>query len=382
MTPAARYAAAIEVLDDVLEGRVPEAALLAWMRSHRFAGSKDRAGIRDIVFSIDRRRASCSAMGQGNDGRSLVRGYLAQENIDEKRVFGAGGYAPTSLRNDEPPVLEWEALPEVLKADVQTWVWRLLQADHGSKAQDLAEALRHRAPVWVRANLAKAEPKTVIAGLEDRGFSPQQHHTCPTAIRINDNSRKIGQDAAYLDGQIEMQDLAPQAAVGQLGIKSGETVLDYCAGGGGKALAMAALGASVTAHDTEFGRMKDIPARAKRAGLTIQRLPGPATGQYDLVLCDVPCSGSGAWRRATANKWSLEPDDLSALVSLQREILTQALPLVRPGGRLAYMTCSLFAAENSEQASWLGKRTKPMHQQHWMPIDDADGFFLAVFRKN
>lgn len=382
MTPAARFAAAIEILDGVSEGKALEPALLAWTRSHRFAGSKDRAALRDIVFSIYRRRASCAAMGNGLDGMALVRGYLAQEGVNESEVFGSGGYAPPAIGADDPLTIAWEALSNTIKADLQPWVWRKFQAEYGEEAHALADALRHRAPVWVRVNPKKANPKAVMADLEERGFSPAPHATCKTALRLGANERKIGQDPAYLEGLIELQDLAPQAAVEALDLEPGNTVLDYCAGGGGKSLAMAALGASVTAHDSELGRMKDIPARAARAGVKIEQVSELERQKYDLVLCDVPCSGSGAWRRATANKWSLTEADLSELVARQREIVRHALAHVKSGGRLAYMTCSLLAEENREQTSWLSDKLQLLQEQQWTPLLGADGFYLATFRKS
>ncbi|MEM8592764.1 MAG: RsmB/NOP family class I SAM-dependent RNA methyltransferase [Pseudomonadota bacterium] len=378
MTPAARYAAAIEILDQILAGAASEQALLAWARRHRFAGSKDRAAIRDIVFSIDRRRASCAAMGGAMTGRAMVRGYLAQEGIDPEAVFGADRYAPAPIERDEPEVREIESLAAAERADLQPWVWEEFQRDHGESAGEIAEALRHRAPVWLRASTERISRDELVEQLARDGFDPQASGVCATAIKIGTNARRLQAHAAITGGLAEFQDLGPQRAMEMLAISPGTTVLDYCAGGGGKSLAAAARGARVTAHDINAARLKALPERAQRAGAKISITASP-TGHYDMVICDVPCSGSGAWRRATGTKWSLTPDDLAGLVTRQKAILEKARQHVAPGGMLVYMTCSLFSAENH-----LGREspTKPLIESIYTPLDGADGFYIAAVKSD
>jgi 16S rRNA (cytosine967-C5)-methyltransferase len=161
-------------------------------------------------------------------------------------------------------------------------------------------------------------------------------------------------------------------------------VLDYCAGGGGKALALAARGAAVTAHDADPGRMRDLPARAARAGARVEIEAAPA-GAFDLVLCDAPCSGSGTWRRAPEAKWRLTPERLAALTELQAQILDQAAPLVAPGGALAYATCSLLEAENGAQtADFLARHPgwQLENERRLTPLEGGDGFYLALLRRS
>ncbi|MEM9438183.1 MAG: RsmB/NOP family class I SAM-dependent RNA methyltransferase [Pseudomonadota bacterium] len=382
MTPAARYAAAIEVLDEIAEGQAAEAALLRWTRAHRFAGSKDRAAIRDIVFSIERRRASCAAMGGGQTGRSLVLGYLAQEGQAAETVFGADRYAPLPLEPGEE-ARDGSLLSEAEKADLQPWIWTRFQEDYGAQAGAVAEALRHRAPVWLRVNRAKAQRGAVVAQLAADGFAPEAHESCSTAIRINAGARQLAQHSLYLEGLVELQDLGSQIAMEALEIAQGSRVLDFCAGGGGKALAAAAQGAQVTAHDAMPARMGDLPTRAARAGAEIDL--APPRGAYDYVICDVPCSGSGAWRRSPSGKWQLGPDDLARLVALQRSIVREALGFLRPGGCLAYMTCSLLQVENRDQRDFLldasvsGAQLSLLRDAQLTPLDGSDGFYYAVF---
>lgn len=378
MTPAARFAAAIEVLDAVLSGGAAEPALLRWSRGHRFAGSKDRAALRDIVFSIDRRRASCAAMGGSMTGRGLVRGYLAQEGIAEETVFGTGRYAPEVLSFD-PPLRRWEELAEATRADLQPWMWERLQEDHGPDAAPIAEALRHRAPVWLRVNPLKATADEAMAWLASEGFEPIRDPDLPTAIEVRRNPRKLAQSNLITEGYAEFQDLGPQRALALLDVEQGMSVIDFCAGGGGKSLALAARGAVVTAHDADPRRMIDLPARAARAGANIRIAPSLGHERFDMVICDVPCSGSGAFRRATDGKWRLAEPDLERLLVKQRDIVTSARAHLRPGGRFVYMTCSLFHAENEGQFPFLADGQSCEFHRLFTPLEGCDGFFVAVF---
>jgi 16S rRNA (cytosine967-C5)-methyltransferase len=163
----------------------------------------------------------------------------------------------------------------------------------------------------------------------------------------------------------------------------GLRVLDYCAGGGGKALALAARGARVTAHDINPARMQDIRPRAARAGVQIATTDQPS-GQFDLVLIDVPCSGSGSWRRAPQGKWLLDPAGLAQLQRVQAEILDRATQFVGPNGWLAYATCSLLDVENDEQVTSFLSRNQKFEQVHRLrltPLDGADGFFLSLLKR-
>ncbi|MEM6276830.1 MAG: RsmB/NOP family class I SAM-dependent RNA methyltransferase [Pseudomonadota bacterium] len=380
MTPAARYAAAIEVLDAMLGGSAAEPALLRWARTHRFAGSKDRAALRDIVFSIDRRRGSCAAMGGSMTGRGLLRGYLAQEGIDEGAIFGSGPYAPEVAPND-PQLTPWHELPQATRVDLQPWIWQRLQEDHGPNAAPIAEALRHRAPVWLRVNTIKTSTEEVLTLLAAEGFDPSPDPDLPTAIQVRHSSRKLAQGDVITEGYAEFQDLGPQRALALIDLPDGATVLDFCAGGGGKSLALAAKGGKITAHDADPRRMADLPARAARAGAEIDIKTNIGTARFDMVVCDVPCSGSGAFRRATNGKWQLTEADLDHFLVKQREIVATARAHLRPGGQLVYMTCSLFHAENEGQIPFLEESMKCTSQQTYTPQDGCDGFFVATFKQ-
>ncbi len=391
MTPAARHQAAIEILDSILTGTPAEQALTRWARASRYAGSKDRAAVRDIVFEGLRRRRSAAARGGSETGRGLVLGLLAEAGADPASLFTGARYAPGVLSAAEQAHLA--TVPSLSRAealDLPDWLIARLEADPDAPTEAIGAALRDRAPVFLRVNLRRATLEQAAAQLAQDGIETEPVPELATALRVRAGARRIAGSAAYGSGLVELQDAASQAAVLALPIPAEGRILDYCAGGGGKALAMAARSAAqVFAHDADPRRMRDLPDRAARAGVTIPRLETaalPGTGPFDLVLCDVPCSGSGTWRRTPDEKWRLTPDRLAELTALQREILGAASGLVAPGGTLAYATCSVLAEENDHQlAAFLagapGWQVLSRHQR-W-PDSEGDGFFFAtVFRNN
>lgn len=382
MTPAARIDAAIGILDRVLTGTPAEAALIGWSRSSRFAGSGDRAAIRDLVFEALRRRDSLSALGGTRTGRGLMLGLIRARGDDPDLVFTGQGHAPPPLSDAERAgALAGDDLP-----DLPDWIWPDWQASLGEDALPLAHAMRARAPVWLRVNPRRASVDAARAALADERIETAPHDSLPTALRVTAGERRIAGSAAYRDGLVELQDLSPQLACALLPLSQGARVLDFCAGGGGKSLALAAReDLRLTAHDAAPARMSDLPERARRAGARIALSPPEKLGQgYDLIVTDVPCSGSGTWRRTPDAKWRLTREGLDELRRTQAEILGQVAPLVRPGGRIAYMTCSVLDAENAVQMDEF-LRQHPDYQQElqqsWTPENGSDGFYLAVLRR-
>lgn len=383
MTPAARMQAAIEILDANLAGTPAEQALTGWARRSRFAGSKDRAAVRDHVFDVLRCRRSLAALGGGETGRALILGACRRDGVDPDTLFSGQGYAPVPLTEEEraagqPPAEGPEAL------DIPDWLWPAFRDSLGARAEACARALQHRAPVFLRVNLGKVDRDTAAAALAAEGVETQPAPAADTALEVLAGARRIRNCAAYRDGLVELQDAASQALVEALPLVGGERVLDYCAGGGGKTLAIGAR-AKVTlfAHDAAPQRMRDLPDRAGRAGLAVDLLDGAGVAReapFDLVLCDVPCSGSGAWRRAPEGKWRLTPDKLDDLTATQAEILDRAADLVAPDGVLAYATCSLLARENNDQiAGFLARHPgwRCTWQHSWPVAEGHDGFFSA-----
>jgi 16S rRNA (cytosine967-C5)-methyltransferase len=379
VTPAARFSAAIAVLDRVLAGEPAEKALTNWGRASRFAGSGDRAAVRDLVFDALRQRRSAAALGGGLTGLGLVLG-LARASGQEA-LFSGEGHAPgvvTEADAGHDPVGA-EAL------DLPDWLLPELERSLGDQLPAIAGAMRHRAPVFLRVNLRKTDVAGAIAALAEEGVTAVPHLLAPTALEVTGYARKLQTSAAYLQGLVELQDAASQAVGEMLPLADGMAVLDMCAGGGGKTLAMGARAdLRLYAHDIQPRRMADLPERAKRAGIEVRLTERPeAAAPYDLVLVDAPCSGSGSWRRDPEGKWALTPDRLAALVDLQAGILRQAAGLVRPGGWIGYATCSLLEVENGDQiAAFLSAHPgwRLVDERRLTPLDGGDGFYGAVLQ--
>ena len=388
MTPGARVQAAIEILDRVIAGEAAERALTGWARGARYAGSKDRAAVRDHVFDALRRLRSAAWTGglgaapvAAMDGRAVMAGLLAGQGADLGALFDGMGHAPrpwTAPLTAEPP-------PEPVALDCPDWLLPRVRAALGARAAPVLAALRDRAPVVLRANAARIERDDLAARLALEGIEAVAHPVASTALTVTGSARGLVATAAFADGLFEMQDAGSQALVERLPDMAGLRVLDLCAGGGGKALAVAARGAAeVWAHDADPARMRDLPGRAARAGAEIRLTEAPEdAAPFDLVIADVPCSGSGSWRRAPEAKWRLTEARLAALTQAQDAILGRAHALVRPGGRVAYMTCSLLREENEDRAD-AAIRSLAMTLEARLgltPLEGCDGFHLSLMRR-
>lgn len=386
MTPAARQAAAIDILDRWRLGQPLEAALTGWARASRYAGSKDRETVRDLVFQAVRQRRSAAALGGGDGGRALMLGLLRAEGLTPD--WTGEGYGPAALDAEERA--RWAApVPELSRGealDCPDWLLPLFDAALGARSDPTLALMRARAPVFVRVNSARARPDDVIAELAREGIAARPHPLARTALEVTQNPRRLRLTMAFAEGRIEMQDVASQAVALEFArhVPPGGAVLDYCAGGGGKALALAAEGLSVTAHDADPARMKDLPDRAERAGARVRILPGGARGAWGAILADAPCSGSGSWRRAPEAKWAFTAERLAALTAIQDRILADCARLAAPGAVLGYATCSLLRGENEDRiAGFLAENPDwtLAGQRRLGLLEGGDGFFLAVLRR-
>lgn len=388
MTPAARVATAVELLDDILAGGPPEKVLTHWARAKRYAGSGDRAAVRDLVYDALRRRRSLAALGGCDTGRGLMIGLARAQGQDLAALFDGSRHGPDPLEQTEidggrAP----EDGPEAL--DCTDWLWPVLCDSLGEPAaRTTLAALQTRAPVHLRVNAARAGRDTVAAALQAAGIACAPHPLSPTALDIIEGARRLRNDPHVLDGTVEFQDAASQAVADMVPLPPGGRLLDYCAGGGGKTLAVGARVPGIfVAHDAQPRRMADLPARAARAGLDVTCLDNAELGSdagFDTVLVDAPCSGSGSWRRDPAGKWALTPARLDELCALQAEILARAATHLRPGGHLVYVTCSVIAAENAgaialflaDHAGWVRVRERQL-----LPSDGGDGFHAVVLAR-
>lgn len=389
MTPGARIAAAAQILDRVLSGDPAEQALTAWARASRFAGSKDRAAVRDHVFDALRAKRSLAARGGAMTGRGLMIGLALRDELGIDSLFDGVGHAPAPLTDAERAHIGQPVkMTEAEAHDLPDWLWPIWRDSLGDQAGAAALAQQARADVFLRVNRRRGTLADAMAALAADDIASAPHPTVTTCLRVTGNARRIKQARAYLDGLVELQDAASQFAVAAVPVPQGARVLDYCAGGGGKALALADQhDAAVFAHDIAPARMADLPARAARAGIDIKQLATDAlekAGPFDVVFCDAPCSGSGTWRRAPDAKWRLTRDDLNRLSDTQDSVIRAAARLTDGGGLLVYATCSVLSVENDMVvARFLD------HHPEWqtvlshslVPDKEGDGFYLCVMQR-
>lgn len=388
MTPAARAAAAIDILDLWEAGdQRAERVLRDWGRANRYAGSGDRRAIGDLVFHCIRRRRSLLTTHGATGGRGLVLGLVMAEGADPDDVFSGEKYAPTRLTDAERTVAVGP-FGDAARYDHPDWMEEPLKAALKDDYPDVLQVLQTRAPIGLRVNRLKCDVEEASGLLGDDGVETIPSALDPDAL-IAPPGARIASASAYLDGKVELQDPASQAAARLPQAAAGETVLDFCAGGGGKTLAFAAqMGGAgrLIAHDVAPERLKQAETRAERAGASIEvrnsdELSG-LEGACDLVFVDAPCTGSGSWRRDPEGKWRLTTDQFADYQALQRSVFTDALRYVAPGGRLAYATCSIFAEENDRQTDWAiaeFSHLQPGDTLRLAPADLHDGFYCKVF---
>ncbi|MEJ2227132.1 MAG: RsmB/NOP family class I SAM-dependent RNA methyltransferase [Alphaproteobacteria bacterium] len=383
MRLAGRVSAAIEILGDVIDRRRPAALALAdWGRTHRFAGSGDRSAIGTLVYDALRRHASIAWRMNSDAPRELVLGVLyhlwglSADNI--AALCDGSQHAPAPLSSSEESTLRSgsnireDNMPAWAAADVPVWLYAGFAASFPENGIAEGRALAERAPVDLRVNTLKADRARVLKAMEKYNATPTPFTT--TGIRIPPPSHQaknpnVEADGAHGRGWFEVQDEASQIAVALSGAGPRLQVLDLCAGAGGKTLGLAALmqnTGQLHAYDADKTRLRPIFERLKRAGArNVQVLPAgeeaaltPLMGRMDVVFVDAPCTGSGVWRRRPDTKWRLTETSLAERIAEQRTVLELAAPLVKPGGRLIYATCSVIAAENQEQtARFLSEHT-------------------------
>jgi 16S rRNA (cytosine967-C5)-methyltransferase len=371
MTPAARLAAAIDVLADIEARRRPAPdALKDWGLGHHFAGSGDRAAIAGLVYDALRRRASAAWVMDAATPRAILLGMLRIERrLDTAtiaRLADGGRYSPAPLSAAEYAALTSRSLddaPAHVAGDFPEWLDLPLARVFGDDRVAEGAALAHRAPLDLRVNPLKANRDKVLDELAHH--APQRTPWSPLGLRItvaaDAKSPPIHAEPAYLKGHIEVQDEGSQLAALLSGAKPGEQVIDLCAGAGGKTLALAAMmdnHGQVFASDLDLRRLAPIHARLQRAGVRNVQVRTPRreedvladlAGRADLVLIDAPCTGTGSWRRNPDAKWRVRPGALAARVKEQAELLDRAVMLLKPSGRIAYVTCSVLAEENGDQ---------------------------------
>lgn len=406
MTPAARLQAAIEVLTAL--GGTPEPAdkvLREFFRARRYAGSKDRAAVANRVFDGLRHAYSYAFVMQDDGARARVIASLKAEGEDPAQYFTGENYAPAALTEAEIAALAAppREAPLHVKGEFPAWLEPELQQAFAADVLLETQAMLARAPVDIRVNTLKTTRDSLIDALAAEGFVAEPTPHAVTGLRLDGAATsKLSASPLFAAGHFEFQDEAAQTAALLCAAKPGQRVLDYAAGAGGKSLALAAAmqnKGEIVAHDISEKRLAMIGPRAERAGVKIIRtLSAPALagevasaasrmGQFDLVLLDAPCSGTGTWRRQPELRVRLTPERLATLVALQAELLEKSAPFVKPGGRLAYATCSVLPCENDAQiAAFLSRH--PEFSADAEPFFRAsphrtqtDGFFTAILHR-
>jgi 16S rRNA (cytosine967-C5)-methyltransferase len=391
MTPAARVQASIELLDEIIAaaregGAAADTLLTRGFKARRYAGAKDRRAIRELVFRAIRRAGE-----RPHSGRAAMLG-LAEDDPALPGLFDGSPHGPA-------PVAEGETAAEA--ALVPAWLAKRL--DPLIDAAEL-RALLERAPLDLRVNRLRGSLEQARAALPEAEPTPHS----PIGLRLPEGFQ-AEQSEAWRSGLVEVQDEGSQLICLGCAAAPGMTVVDLCAGAGGKTLALAAEMANagrILACDTDRGRLSRMPPRLERAGIAIvetlllnpnreaEKL-GDTLGQADLVLVDAPCSGTGTWRRNPETRWRITPQRLAQLTGLQARLLDLAAELVRPGGHLVYAVCSVLAEEGRAQAAALSRRSSLVSAPLAIPAgraagpglllspgrDGTDGFFIARWQR-
>jgi 16S rRNA (cytosine967-C5)-methyltransferase len=424
MRPGARQQAAIEILTSLETERRPAAdAVKAWMLTHRFAGSKDRAEIGDLVFGALRWKQS-SAWRMGEDTpRAWVWGALrwgfgqSAEAIAQSLVDDP--HAPAPMTDAERAALSGDNIASALahvRGDFPEWLGESFLRAFEDNAAEEGAALAAPAPLDLRANTLKTDRDKLIAALAESPKlkePPQPTPHAPDGVRIPWSQGRTfpwATEQSFVKGWFEVQDEGSQIAARVSGAEPGMQIADVCAGGGGKTLALAALmqnKGQIFAHDIDGRRLAPLKERLDRAGVRNVQIRAPMRTKdaladlkerMDVVFVDAPCTGSGTWRRSPDSKWRLRPNALAKRLEEQQQALALAAPLVKPGGRLVYVTCSVLPEENEDAvAAFLGSYDEfapvglelaglPAYQRaiglQMTPLKTGcDGFYVAMLQR-
>ena len=401
MQQAARYNAVLELIGEIFKDKSPADGIINnYLRERKYIGSGDRRFITETVWKIIRHRRRLEFEAGSKEARKILLVFLKDEDLD--LIFGAGEYAPPALSKEEKiwmKNLKEEVYPVDVESECPEWLF--------AKIKDVAllKSLNEPASADLRVNSGSREQ--ILQDLRREGlfFAPTPYS--PIGIRSSERVN-LNNCIAYKEGVVEVQDEASQLAAILCDVKPEHKVIDYCAGAGGKSLAIASLlngKGKIEAHDIDWHRLEQIKPRLERLNIKnvvpVRELSGK---DYDRFIIDAPCSGTGTWRRSPDAKFRLTPEKLNELTKIQSQLLEFALENTRVGGRVVYITCSILPDEDENIVSAFAQRHKNVRyvdlKQLWQQKIDApypaknteflrfsplltntDGFFLAIFEK-
>ncbi|HKP24997.1 MAG TPA: RsmB/NOP family class I SAM-dependent RNA methyltransferase [Dongiaceae bacterium] len=380
MTPGARLQAAIDLLHAIHGGSAPaDRATAAFFRNRRYIGAKDRREVLDRAYAVLRRRAALDwwidksgQAPQDRDRARLIASLALLDGWTPDRIAGSFDgvdYHPPKLDDTERRMakavagkeIEAPEQPSDVRNEYPDWIAPYLERRFNGRVDEEMQAAIGTASTDLRVNTLKATRDQAIAALKKEGVKAEATALSPVGLRV-EGRPPLATMAVFKDGLIEVQDEGSQLVALLADARPGQRVADFCAGAGGKTLAMAARmnnKGKIVACDVLEGRIDRAAVRFNRAGVhNVERRALSSerdqwvkrhAGTFDRVLIDAPCSGTGTWRRNPDAKWKLSAQDIEELEQVQRNILDSAWRLVKPGGRLIYATCSLLAEENEAQ---------------------------------
>jgi 16S rRNA (cytosine967-C5)-methyltransferase len=409
-----RHAEAL--LAELLRFSAPADQLVSrYFRTHRTLGQRDRAFIAETTFSVLRRRRSLEAAAGGAQPRALVLAALVRLQGLSLRALGEQLSPQDRAIVERARRLQTDGLDPAVRADLPDWLWaRLVEAHGAAEAMRIAQGLLNPAPLDLRVNLAKIDREAALRQLALDGIEGRATSYSPAGIRLADKPA-INRHALFAQGAIEVQDEGSQLLAYLVAPRRGEMVADYCAGAGGKTLALAMLmrgTGRVYAMDVSAKRLAALAPRAARAGISNVHTIGLSgatdarakrlAGKIDRVLVDAPCSGFGTLRRNPDLKWRHAATAVAELAEKQGRILAAAARLVKPGGRLVYATCSILGQENEAVVDRFLREVPGFSQlscsellaaqrialdtgaqlRLWPHLHETDGFFATAFTRS
>ena len=403
MQKISQFVATIYILDEYLSGISIENALNRWFKKNRFAGSNDRKQIRDLVFDILRKRLilfyAFHKSNYAENGRILVLAYIflykkgsySIEEINNNKYF-----TPSIKNNELEILLEINNLvknaPLHVKLNYPKFLEKKLKKSLGKNFKKIMESFQDRAPVYLRVNNIKTNLKIAKAKLKEEGIDCEICYNSQNALKVNYGDKFIRRSESYIFGNVELQDLSSQLTTELNQISTGKKILDYCAGSGGKAIAIASRlknKAEIYAYDINYLRSKNIVNRAQRAGANIIVLNTNELKKtkdfFDLVFVDAPCSGTGIWRRDPEFKWKVNDQKLNFFTNTQYQILNSCTKFIKNGGYLIYVVCSLLEDEGDliiRKFLYNNLFFSKIDSNLFHPINASDGFYYAVLKKN